>query len=75
VKAGVARYQKLFAIPQEYKYQGQLKYCQITVDDSNENVALVDADESYQIAVDTSGVCGIRAANQWGVLRALETFS
>ncbi len=49
--------------------------CTVAVETPDENVELIDADEYYSLKIDETGACNIDAINQWGVLRALETFS
>ena len=72
-----ARYLDIISIGSnsDLKQVGDLKYCTISVENSDENVELVNADEYYGLTITEDGDCQINAVNQWGVLRALETFS
>lgn len=70
--SAIDRYTTL--IGQSDSSTGALHSCSLTTDSAT-IPEIIGADETYTVSITSEGTCDIHAANLWGLLRGLETFS
>ena len=72
VENAIQRYSELIAVPSGST--GLLKSCSISIAKQGE-VEIINADESYELNVNSEGTCVITSQTVWGALRGMESFT
>lgn len=74
IQSAIERYGQILAIPSDSG--GDIRECILVVEqDDMSNKPIINADESYDLKVDTDGTCKISSNTVWGMLRGMERFT